>query len=140
MTPHEEGKDEDAGVKSENRISSKLDNSSVTSSTQSEIAEEMQWEKGLHQALRKMPLEVNPLSTPFPIFSPSVSVFSGFEEDIPPGFGGQHMGETVVTKVVDKVEELREFVNMWTKLNLCFFLPLLKSRVGLLLMQKGPTL
>ena len=97
VTPHGEGKGESAGVKSENRISSKLDNSSVTSSTQSKITEEMQWEKVLHQALRKTPLEVNPISTPFPILSPFVSVFSGFEEDIPPDFGGQHLGETVVT-------------------------------------------
>ena len=130
MTPHEEGKDEDAGVKSENRISSKLDNSSVTSSTQSEIAEEMQWEKGLHQALRKMPLEVNPLSTPFPILSPSVSVFSGFEEDIPPGFGGQHMGETVVTKVVDKVEELKGICEYVDKIKPVLFSSPLKKPGG----------
>ena len=107
VTPHGEGKGEGAGVKSENRISSKLDNSSVIISTQSEITEEMQWEKVLHQPLRKTPLEVNPISAPIPILSPSVSVFSGFEEDIPPGLGGQHMGETIVTKVVDKFEELK---------------------------------
>lgn len=67
----------------------------------------MQWEKELHQALRKTPLEVNPISMPIPISSPSVSTFSRFEEDIPPGFGGQHMKEPVVTKVVEKVEELK---------------------------------
>ena len=67
----------------------------------------MQWEKALHQALKKTPLEVNPISTPFPISSPSVSDFSGFEEDIPPVFGGQHMVESVVTKVADKFEELK---------------------------------
>ena len=73
VTPHGEGKGESAGVKSENRISSKLDNTSFTSSTQPGIAEETQWEKVLHQALRKTPLEVNPISTPIPILSPSVS-------------------------------------------------------------------
>ena len=54
VTPHGEGKGESAGVKLENRISSKLDNSFVTSSTQPEIAEETQWEKVLFQALRSL--------------------------------------------------------------------------------------
>ena len=94
-------------MKSENRISSKLDNSSVISSTRFEVAKEMQWEKVLHQALRKMPLEVNPRSTPISFFSPFVYDISGSEEDIPPGFGGQHMRETDVTKVFDKFEEYK---------------------------------
>ena len=100
----------------------------------------MQWEKVLHQALRKTPLEVNPISTPFPILSPFISVFSGFEEDIPLDFGGQHLGETVVTKVIDKCEELKgncEYVDK--KKNLSFFPPLLRSQMGLRLMQKWPT-
>ena len=107
VTPHGEDKGEGAGVKLENKISSKFDNSSVISSTRFEVTEEMQWEKVLHQALRKTPLEVNPRSTPISFFSPSVSDISGSEEDIPLGFRGQHMRETDVTKVFDKFEEYK---------------------------------
>ena len=77
VTSHGEGKGEGARVKSENKTSSKHDNLSVTYSTQFEVAEEMQWEKVHHQALRKAPIEVNPISTPTFTFSPSISDLSG---------------------------------------------------------------
>lgn len=85
VTLQEISKGDGAGVKSENKTSTKIDSSPVTYSTRSEVAEEMQWDKVQNQALRKAPSEVNPISTPtFSIF-PSVSDLLRFKEDIPPG-------------------------------------------------------
>nr|POF18261.1 hypothetical protein CFP56_12488 [Quercus suber] len=104
VTPPGEGKGQGAGLKSENKISSKLDNSSVTLSIWSEVTEELQWEEVLHHALRKTPFEVKPISTTSFTFSPSVYDILESEEDIPPGFESQHMRETNVSKVIDKIE------------------------------------
>ena len=98
VTPHKISKGNGADGKSEDNISTKIDNSPVTHSSRSEAAEEKQWVKMHDQVLGKAPNEVNPLSkSTFPISS-SVSNFLVSEEDIPPGFGGQLKSFVMVSK------------------------------------------
>ena len=104
VTPHEISKGDGADGKSEDNISIKIDNSPVTYSSRSEVAEEMQWAKVQDQVLGKASSEANPLSkSTFPISS-SVSDISVSEEDIPSGFGVQHKSVVVVSKVSDSLE------------------------------------
>ena len=75
----------------------------VNHSSQSDVAEEMQWANMQDRALGRAPSEVNPISTPNPPFLSIVSDCIESEEDIPPGFEGQLRRLDVVTKVKEKV-------------------------------------
>lgn len=99
-TLHEYGKADGAGEKAENKTSSLNESSPITHSSLTEVVEDMQWEKAQNQGLGKAPTKVNPISTPPFTNFPSMTELSRSEEDIPPGFEGQHRMEVLVQKIL----------------------------------------
>lgn len=60
----------------------------------------------------KAPTKVNPISTPPFTNFPSMTELSRSEEDIPPGFEGQHRMEVLVQKILIRLMGIWGILNM----------------------------